>query len=85
MRPGILASLPNLYPLSLLSPSTLHKRGEKKKRYTAVYARTQLCTHMTVEDDGVGEEPPHDDWGLGAALKMQKHWGVPAQPVARAL
>jgi hypothetical protein len=44
---------------------------------------TTMCTHITVVDDGVGEEPPNDDWGVGAAVK--NHWGVPVQPVARAL
>lgn len=35
------------------------------------YIFTTICSHIMVADDGVGEDPPHDDWGLLRAVRDQ--------------
>ena len=40
---------------------------------------TTLSNHATPADDGIGEEPPQDDWGIWHAVK--EHHGVPIRPV----
>ena len=38
-----------------------------------------LYHHALPADDGIGEEPPEDDWGIWKAVK--EHHGVPIRPV----
>ena len=47
------------------------------------YIFTTICSHIMVADDGVGEDPPQDDWGLLRAVR--DHHGVPVKPVPRTL
>ena len=54
-------------------------QGSVSIMHLITYVFATLCTHVVVADDGVGETPPEDPWGLLAAV--QAYWGVPIAPI----
>ena len=59
--------------------SHARKQAQESEMHMWAFLVTTLMNHALPADDGIGEEPPQDDWGIWNAVKQ--HHKVPIRPV----